>query len=71
MTSKDAVLKEVCDVVVDNDENPCHSISAYKHRFWKDLHVKSGCLCVDNDVAIQHILHEAVPELLHAAQPGS
>ena len=37
----------------------------------EDLHVRSGCVCVDDRVAIPHSIQEAVLESLHLTQPGS
>ena len=43
----------------------------YFHSFWKDLHVKSGCLCVDERVAIPNSIKAAVFESKHMTHPGS
>ena len=37
----------------------------------EDLHVRSGCVCVDDRVAIPHSIQEALLESLHLTQPGS
>ena len=39
--------------------------------YWRDLHVRSGCVCVDERVAIPHSIHDAVLESLHLTHPGS
>ena len=39
--------------------------------YWRDLHVRSGCVCVDEEVAIPHSLQDAVLESLHLTHPGS
>ena len=70
-TSKDAVLKEIRDCVLQDDEARCTEVSTYIHSFWKYLHVKSGCLCVDQRVAIPNSIKEAVLESIHMTQPGS
>ena len=67
LTSKDAVLKEIRDCVFQDDEARCKDV----HSFWKDLHVKSGCLCVDQRVAIPNSIKEAVLESIHMTHPGS
>ena len=71
LTSKDAVLKEIRDCVLQDDEARCKKVSPYIHSFWKDFHVRSGCLCVDERVAIPNSIKEAVVESLHMTHPGS
>ena len=71
LTSKDAVLKEIRDCIIQDDEARCKEVSPYVHSFWKDLHVKFGCLCVDHVVAIPNSIKEAVLESIHMTQPGS
>ena len=71
LTSKDAVLKEIRDCVIQDDEARCKEVSPYIHSFWKDLHVKSGCLCVEQRVAIPNSIKEAVLESIHMTHPGS
>ena len=71
LTSKDAVLKEIRDCVLQDDEARCKEVSPYIHSFWKDFHVRSGCLCVDERVAIPNSIKEAVVESLHMTHPGS
>ena len=70
LTSKDQVLKEIRDCVIQDDEARCKEVSPYVHSFWKDLHVKSGCLCVDQRVAIPNSNKEAVLESIHMTHPG-
>ena len=71
LTSKDAVLKEVRDCVMQDDEARYKEVSHYIHSFWKDLHVKSGCFCVDERVAIPNSIKDAVIEPIHMRHPGS
>ena len=71
LTSKDAVLKEIRDCVLQDDEARCKEVSLYIHSFWKDFHVRSGCLCVDERVAIPNSIKEAVVESLYMTHPGS
>ena len=71
LNSKDAVLKEIRDCVIQDDKARCKEVSSYVHSFWKDLHVMSGCLCVDQRVAIPNSIKEAVLESIHMTQPGS
>ena len=70
-TSKDAVLKEIRHCVMHDDEARCKEIRHYIHSFWKYLHVKSGCLCVDERVAIPNSIKDAVIESIHMTHPGS
>ena len=71
LTSKDAVLKEIRDCVIQDDEARCKEVSPYVHSFWKDLQVKSGCLCFDHRVAIPNFIKEAVLESIQMTHPGS
>ena len=71
LTSKDDVLKEISDFVMQDDEVRCIEVSHHIHSFWKDLHVKSGCLCVDERVAIPNSIKDAVLESIHMTHPGS
>ena len=43
LTSKEAILKEIRDCILTENEDGCQQISPYIHTFWKDLHVKNGC----------------------------
>ena len=52
LTSKDPVLKEIRDSVLQDNEARCKEVCPYIHSFWKDLHVKYGCLSIDERVAI-------------------
>ena len=47
LTSKFAVLKEIRGCVMQDDVARCKQVSYCIQFFWNDLHVKSGCLCVD------------------------
>ena len=71
LTSKDAVLKEVRDCILQNDPQRCKEVNPYLYSYWRDLHVRSGCVCVDERVAIPHSIQEAVLESLHLTHPGS
>ena len=46
-------------------------LSAYLHNCWRDLHVSSGCVCLDKNVALLNALKEALIEDLHAIRPGT
>ena len=71
LTSKDAVLKEVRDCILQNDPQRCMEVNPYLFAYWRDLHVRSGCVCVDERVAIPHSIQSAVLESLHITHPGS
>ena len=45
LTTKDAILKEIRDCILTENEDRCKQISPYIHTFWKDMHVKNGCVC--------------------------
>ena len=55
LTTKDAILKEIGDCILTENEDRCKQISPYKHSFWKDLHVKNV---------------DAYVEAIHATHPG-
>ena len=71
LTSKDAVLKEVRDCILTNNESRLKAINPYKHSYWRDLHVRSGCVCIDERVAIPNVLREALIDDIHASHPGT
>ena len=71
LTSKDAVLIEVRDCILQNDPQRCREVNPYLFSYWRDLHVRCGCVCVDERVAIPHSIQDAVLESLHLIQPGS
>ena len=71
LTSKDAVLKEVLDCVLQNDPQQCKEVNPYMYSYWRDLHVRSVCVCIDERVAIPHSTQDAVLESLHLTHPGS
>ena len=71
LTRKDAVLKEVRNCVLQNDPQRCKEVNPYMFSYWRDLHVRSGCVCINERVAIPHSIQDAVPESLHLTHPGS
>ena len=71
LTSKDAVLKEVRDCILTNNEARLKAINPYIHSYWRDLHVRSGCVCIDEKVAIPNELREALTDDIHASHPGT
>ena len=68
LTSKDAVLKEVRDCILEGDEQRCKDVNPYLHSIWRDLHVHSGC---DERVAIPNSIQDPVLESLNLTYPGS
>ena len=70
-TSKDAVLEQIRDCVIQDDEARCKEFSQYIHSFWKDLLVKSVCLCVEERVAIPNSIKEVLLESIHMTHTGS
>ena len=71
LTSKNVVLKEVRDCIIRSDEERLMQLTPYLHSYWLELHVSSGCVCMDEKVAIPNALKEALIEDLHASHPGS
>ena len=73
LTVTDAVLKEVRDCFLNGDEQRCKDVNPYLHSFWRNLHVRSGCVCVcvDERLAIPNSIQDAVLESLHLTHPGS
>ena len=70
-TSKDAVLKEMRDCILQNDAQRSKEVNSYLYSYKRDLHIGSGCVCFDERVAIPHSIQDAVLESLHLTHPGS
>ena len=66
LTTKDAILKEIRDCILTDNEDRCKQISPYIHYFWKDLHVKNGCVCIDDRIALPHAIKDACVDAIHA-----
>ena len=45
--------------------------NAYIHRYWKNLQVINGFVCVNNSIAVSHTIMDAYIETIHATLPGS
>ena len=71
ITTKDAILKEIRDCILTENEDRCKQISPYIHSFWKDLHVNNGCVCIDERITIPNSIKDAYVEAIHATHPGS
>ena len=70
LTSKDAVLKEVRDRIIRSEEERLKQLNPYILSYWRDLHVSSGCVRMDEKVAILNALKQALTEDLQASCPG-
>ena len=70
LTSKDAILKEIRDCVLTQNEDRCKEKSPYILSSWKDLHVKNGCVCIDNRIVLPNSIKDAYVEAIHATHPG-
>ena len=70
-TSKDAAIKEVKGCISQGEEQRCKDVNPYLYSFWLDLHVRSGCLCVNQRVAIRNSMQDAVLESLPLTHLGS
>ena len=71
LTIKDAVLKEVRHCILTNNESRLKALNPYIHSYWRDLHVRSGCVCIDEKVAIPNVLREALTDDIHASRPST
>ena len=71
LTTKDAILKEIRDCSLTDNEDRCKQISPYIHSFWKDLHVKNGCVCIDDRIALPHAIKDAYVDAIDATHPGT
>ena len=71
LTTKDAILKEIRDCILTENEDRCKQISPYIHSFWKNLHVKNGCVCIDDRIALSHAIKDAYVDTIHATHPGT
>ena len=71
LTTKDAILKEIRDCILTENEDRCKQISQYIHSFWKGLHVKDGCVFIDDRIALPHAIKDAYVEVIHATHPGT
>ena len=69
LTTKAAILKEVRDCILIENEDRCKQISPYIHSFRKDLHVMNGCVCFDDRIALPNAIKDAYVEAIHATHP--
>ena len=71
LTSKYAILKELRDCINTWNEDRCIQIIPNIHSYWKDIHVKNGCVRVDDGIAIPNSIKEADVRVIHATHPVS
>ena len=70
LTSKNAVLKEVRDCIIQSDEDKLKHLNLYLYSYLRDLQVSSSCVFMDEKVAIPNALKEALIEDLYASHPA-
>ena len=68
---KDTIHKELGDCLITDKDDRCRKNSAYMQSHWEDLHVKNGCNCVNDRIAIPNSIKDAYIEASHATYPGS
>ena len=70
-TSKNALLKEVWFCILTNNESPLKALNPYIHSYWRNIHVRSGCVCIDEKVAIPNVFREALIDDIRSSHPGT
>ena len=65
------MLKEVRVCILQGDEQRCKNVKPYFHSFWRDLHVRSNVVCVDERMAVSYSNQIAKFESLHLTHPKS
>ena len=71
LTSKDADLKEVSDCILPNNESGLKALNPYIRSYSRDLRVRSGCACIDENVAISKVFREVLIDDIHPSHPGT
>ena len=71
LTGSDAILNEVWDCVIWNDEDRLKEISPYICSYWRNMSVKHGCLCLHERIAILKAIKDAVLEDIHSRHPNN
>ena len=66
-TSKNVVLKEMRDYILTNKETRLKELNPYIHSYWRDVHMRSRCVCIDEKIVIPNVLREV---LVHASHSG-
>ena len=59
------------DCILTNNEDRIKKLNPCVDLFWRDLHVRSDCVCIDEKIAIPNGLRETLIDDLHASQPGT
>ena len=67
LTNKYAVLKEVRDYILNINEERLKQINPYIHSYCRYLHVRYGCVCIEEKIAIPNVLRGALLEDMHAS----
>ena len=70
LTNKGAVLKEVPHCIIRSDEKKLKQLKRCLRSYWRDLHVSSGCVCMDEG-AITNALKQALKEDDQTCHPCS
>ena len=68
LTSKDDILK---NCINSGNEDRCGQISPLIHSYWKGLHVKNCCVCVDDRIATPNSIKDAYVEATHTTHHES
>ena len=71
LTGKDAILKEISDYVIRNEEERLKDISPYIYTYWRDMSVKYGSLCIDERIAIPKAIKDDLLEDIPFTHTGS
>ena len=71
LTSKNAFLREVCDCILNNNEAQLKELIRYIHSYWRDLHVRSSCVCLDDLLTIPNVIREALIDGNHTSHPST
>ena len=59
------------DIIINKIFSRLKALYPDFHPYWRDLHVRSSYVCVDEKVAIHNVLHEALIDDIHASHPGT
>ena len=65
------MLEEVRACIKQDNEDRLKQLNTCVHSYWRDLHVSSGCVRMDEKVALPNALMEALIEDVHASHQGS
>ena len=71
LTSNDAVLKEVRNCILTNNESKLKKLNPYRHSYWRDLNVLSCCACIDYKITFPIVHREALIDNVHASHPST